>query len=121
MSARLSCSPNYPRAVAENVIKPLIFMYHEAMSLGEGEVIIYFSVRGRAAELGIIFRIPAPGQGIIFVKIGCMTGSMFVIFDSEGPFRPFELCKCDSNRLEGKITTFFDRFRTKFLAVHKFV
>ena len=42
-----------------------------------------FSVRGRAAEQGITFRIPTPGQGIIFVKIGSMTGSIFVIFDSE--------------------------------------
>ena len=51
-----------------------------------GEVLIYFSVRGRAAEQGIIFRIPTPGQGIIFVKIGSMTGSIFVIFDSERSF-----------------------------------
>ena len=41
---------------------------------------IYFSVRGRAAEQGIIFRTPTPGQGIIFLKIGSMTGSIFVIF-----------------------------------------
>ena len=73
-----------------------------------GEVLIYFSVRGRAAEQGIIFRIPTPGQGIIFriptpgqgiifriptpgqgiifVKISSMTGSIFVIFDSERSF-----------------------------------
>ena len=47
-----------------------------------GEVLIYFSVRGRAAEQGIIFRIPTPGQGIIFVKISSMKGSIFVIFYS---------------------------------------
>ena len=52
-----------------------------------GGVLIYFSVRGRAAEQGIIFRIPTPGQGIIFVKIGSMTGSIFVIFDSERSFQ----------------------------------
>ena len=46
-----------------------------------------FSVRGRAAEQGIIFRIPTPGQGIIFVKIRSMTGSIFVIFDSERSFQ----------------------------------
>ena len=46
-------------------------------------VLIYFSVRGRAAEEGIIFRILTPEQGIIFVKISSMTGSIFVIFDSE--------------------------------------
>ena len=41
----------------------------------------------RAAEQGrIIFRIPTLGQGIIFVKIGSMTGSIFVIFDSERSF-----------------------------------
>ena len=33
-----------------------------------GEVLIYFSVRGRAVEQGIIFRIPTPGQGIILYK-----------------------------------------------------
>ena len=45
-----------------------------------------FTLRGRAAEQGIIFRIPTPGLGIIFVKIGCMTGSIFVIFYSERSF-----------------------------------
>ena len=33
VSARLSFSPKYCRAVAENAIKPLVFMYHEAMSI----------------------------------------------------------------------------------------
>ena len=33
MSARLSFSPKYCRAVAENSIKPLLFMYHEDMSI----------------------------------------------------------------------------------------
>ena len=47
---------------------------------------IYFSVRGRAAEQGIIFRIPTPGQGIIFVKISSMIGLIFVSRDSEGSF-----------------------------------
>ena len=37
------------------------------------------SVRARAAEQGIIFRIPTPGQGVIFVQIGSMTGFIFVI------------------------------------------
>ena len=53
---------------------------------GGGGVLIYFSVRGRAAEQGIIFRVPTPGQGIIFVKIGSITGSIFVIFDPERLF-----------------------------------
>ena len=44
--------------------------------LSPGEVLIYFSVRGRAAEQGIIFRILTPVQGIIFVKIGSTTGSI---------------------------------------------
>ena len=52
-----------------------------------GGVLIYFSVRGRANEQGIIFRIQTPGQGIIFVKICSMTGSIFVIFDSERSFQ----------------------------------
>ena len=48
---------------------------------------MYFSVRGHAAEQGgIIFRIPTPGQGSIFVKMSSMTGSIFVIFDSERSF-----------------------------------
>ena len=51
-----------------------------------GRVLTYFSVRGRAAEQGIIFRILTPGQGIIFVQIGSMTGSIFVIYDSERSF-----------------------------------
>ena len=53
---------------------------------GGGGILIYFSVRGRAAKQCIIFRIPTPGQGIIFVRIGSMTGSIFVIFDSERSF-----------------------------------
>ena len=53
---------------------------------GGGGVLIYFSERGRAAEQGIIFRLPTPGQGIIFVKIGSITGSLFVICDSERSF-----------------------------------
>ena len=42
VSARLSFSPKYRRAVAENAIKPLIFMYNEAMSifLGSTNVLI---------------------------------------------------------------------------------
>ena len=47
---------------------------------------IYFTIRGRVAEQGIIFRIPTPGQGIIFVEIGFMTGCIYVIFDSERSF-----------------------------------
>ena len=73
-----------------------------------GAVLLYFSVRGRAAEQGTVFRIPTPGQGITFVKIGSMTGSIrvFVILTPKGRFRPFALCKCDSNRLDGNISTF---------------
>ena len=33
VSARLGFSLKHCRAVAENAIKPLIFMYHEAMSI----------------------------------------------------------------------------------------
>ena len=46
-----------------------------------GGLLIYFSVRGRAAEQGINFSILTPELGIIFVKIGSMTGSIFVTFD----------------------------------------
>ena len=33
VSARLSCSLRYRNAVAENAIKPLVFIYHGAMSI----------------------------------------------------------------------------------------
>ena len=33
VSARLSFSPKYCRAVAEDAIKPLVFTYQEAMSI----------------------------------------------------------------------------------------
>ena len=38
-SARLSFSPKYCRAVAENAMKPFVFMYHEAMSIFLGSKI----------------------------------------------------------------------------------
>ena len=39
----------------------------------------------------------------------------------KGRFRPFALCECDSNRSDGNISTFFDRFCTNFVARHNFV
>ena len=33
VSARLSFSPQYCRAVAENAMTPLVFMYHEGMTI----------------------------------------------------------------------------------------
>ena len=91
------------------------------MADSRGRYSYIFSVRGRAAEQGIIFRIQTPGQGIIFVQIGSMTGSIFFILTPKGRFRPFALCECDSNRFDGNISTIFDRFRTNFLAEHNFV
>ena len=44
MSARPSFSPKHCRAVAENAIKPLIFMYHEAMSIFLGSTNVLISV-----------------------------------------------------------------------------
>ena len=44
VSARLSPSPKYRRAVAKNAIKPLIFMYHEAMSIFLGSTNALISV-----------------------------------------------------------------------------
>ena len=44
VSARLSFSPKYRRAVAENAIKPLIFMYHEAVSIFLGSTNVLISV-----------------------------------------------------------------------------
>ena len=51
----------------------------ELVSRGGGGVLIYISVR-------IMFRILTPGQGVIFVEIGSMTGSIFVIFYSDRSF-----------------------------------
>ena len=53
VSARLSFSPKYRRAVAENAIKPLIFMYHEAVSifLGSTNVLIQY-IFGMSIFLG---------------------------------------------------------------------
>ena len=42
--ARLSFSPKYRRAVAENAIKPLMFMYNEAMSIFLGSTNVLISV-----------------------------------------------------------------------------
>ena len=48
VSAWLSFSPKYCRAVVENAIKPLFFMYHEArsISLGSKNVVnlVYFGL-----------------------------------------------------------------------------
>ena len=44
MSARPSFSPKYCRAVAKNAIKPLIFMYHKAMSIFLGSTNVLISV-----------------------------------------------------------------------------
>ena len=52
-------------------------------SMSGDKELICFSVQGHAAEQGIIFRIPTPGPGIIFVNIGSTTGSIFIIFDPD--------------------------------------
>ena len=48
VSARLSFSQKYCSAVAENAIKPLVFMYREAMSIFLGSknvlILVYFWV-----------------------------------------------------------------------------
>ena len=44
VSARLSFSPKYRGAVAENAIKPLIFMYLEATSIFLGSKNVLISV-----------------------------------------------------------------------------
>ena len=68
------------------IIFLLIELFKKNYPRGGGGYSYIFSVWGRAAEQGIIFRITTPGQGIIFVKIGSMTGSIFVSFDSERSF-----------------------------------
>ena len=44
VSASLSFSPKYCRGVAENAMKPLIFMYHEANSIFLGSTDVLISV-----------------------------------------------------------------------------
>ena len=44
VSARLSLSPKYGRAVAENAIKHFIFVYNEAMSIFLGSTNVLISV-----------------------------------------------------------------------------
>ena len=44
VSVRLSFSPKYIRAVAENALKLSIFMYHEAMSIFLGSTNVLISV-----------------------------------------------------------------------------
>ena len=44
VSARLSFSPKYCGAVDKNAIKPLIFMYHEAMSIYFGSTNVLISI-----------------------------------------------------------------------------
>ena len=39
----------------------------------------------------------------------------------KGRFRPFALCDCESNRLDGKIFQFFDRLLRIFFAEHNIV
>ena len=58
--------------------------------------------------------IPTPGQGIIFVKIGSMTGSMS-FFTPKGRFRSFALLNV-IQITEGNISIFSDRFCINFLA-----
>ena len=41
-----------------------------------------------------------------------MTG--YHLFTLKGRFQPFTLCKCDSNHLDGNISTFLDGFLTNF-------
>ena len=85
------------------------------MSRAGGEVLVHISVRGPAAKQGITFRIPTSGHSFIFVQMSSTTGSITVILTPQRRRRPFPLCKCDSNRTKGSISTFFsDRFPTNF-------
>ena len=55
-------------------------------------------------------------QGIAFVKLCSMTGSIFVIFYYERPF--LAISKCESNSLGGKISHFSDRLLQISFAEH---
>ena len=82
---------------------------------------MYFSVRGCAAEQGIIFKILTLRQSIIFVKICSMTGSIYVIFYSERLLKPFTLCECDSDCLDGNLFSVFDRLLQISFAEHNVI
>ena len=49
VNASLSVSPTYCRAFAENAIKPLIFMYHEAMNIFLGSTNVLISAFHRSS------------------------------------------------------------------------
>ena len=55
------------------------------------------------------------GEVLIYFSIQRHAAEQGIIF------RSFALCECNSNRLDGNIFTFFDRFYTNFLAEHNFV
>ena len=63
------------------------FLFSGRYNRKPGGILIYFSARGRATEQSVIFRIPTPGQGTIFVKIGSVTWSPLVIFYSGRSFQ----------------------------------
>ena len=86
-----------------------------------GGVLIYFSVRGRAAEQGIIFRIPTQVDSYHFCKNRLHglhdrvhMGSIWSFLTRKRCSWPFALREYDLNRLDGNISTFSDRFLTNF-------
>ena len=76
-------------AIVVCVSSTYMFALEKSKPRGGGRVVIYFSVQGRAAEQGIIFRVPTPGQGIIFCKNRLHDRVHICHFHSET--RPFTL------------------------------
>ena len=114
-----SCISSSMIPISDLSFKSLVFRCYASLlfsvleSRGKGGY-SYFSVRGRAAEQGIIFRIPTAGQGIILIKIGSATGSIRSFLILKRRCRPFTLREYDLTRLGGNMSTFSDRFLTNF-------
>ena len=71
LSARLSFSPKYRRAVAENAIKPFS-MYHEAMSIFLGSTNVLISVCFGAEYIFGGLKFPKFSIFLGFSKIYCV-------------------------------------------------
>ena len=79
-----------------------------------------FFCTGTCRWTGYHFQDSDSGTGYHFCKNRLHDRVHLSFLTPKGRFRPFALCECDSNRLDSNISTFFDRFRTNFLARAQF-
>ena len=78
-----------------------------------GELRVALIVRVKSCELHLICELR--------VELKLRVGNSKVRFGPKLRTAYFLFKECDFNRLDGNISTFFDRFRTNFLAGHNFV